>query len=143
MSFARNLGSRYGEKVFNTVKETGTDGKKTVFKKIPHNTAKAIGKVTGSNITNKTVKPKSILEANLRNVEEIVIPTRKRQEILNVLDKYYRMEFYKISKLLNGLTASKIVTRRWIEVNDLPGCHYSVKNIRLKTPMLWSHDYSV
>lgn len=84
MSFTRNLVNRYGEKLFNTVTETGTDGKKTVFKKIPHNTAKAIGK--------------SILEENLRNVKEIVIPTRKRQEIVNVLDKYYRMELYKISK---------------------------------------------
>ena len=58
--------------------------KKLFSKKIPHNTAKAIGK--------------SILEENLRNVKEIVIPTRKREEILNVLDKYYRMELYKISK---------------------------------------------
>ena len=39
-------------------------------------------------------------------------------------------------------TVSKIVTRKWIEVNDLSGGQYSVnKNIRFKTPMLRS-DFS-
>ena len=31
------------------------------------------------------MKPKSVSDANLRNVEEIVIPPEKRQEILNKL----------------------------------------------------------
>ena len=31
------------------------------------------------------------------------------------------MEHHKISKLLNDSTLSKFVTRKWIEVNDLPG----------------------
>ena len=50
-----------------------------------------------------------------------------------------------ISKLLNDLTMSKFVTRKWIKVNDLSGGKYSVKkNIRFKTPMLRSNlcDYS-
>ena len=50
-----------------------------------------------------------------------------------------------ISKLLNDLTMSKFVTRKWIKVNDLSGGKYSVKkNIRFTTPMLRSNlcDYS-
>ena len=49
------------------------------------------------------------------------------------------MEHHKILKLLNDSTVSKFVTRKWIEVNDLPSGQYSVnKNIRFKTPMLRS-----
>ena len=47
------------------------------------------------------------------------------------------MEHHKISKLFNDSAVLKFVTRRWIEVNHLSGSHYSsIKNIRLKTPML-------
>ena len=55
------------------------------------------------------------------------------------------MEFYKMSKIWNNSTASKIVTRKRIEVNYLSGGQCSVnKNIRFKTPMLRSDlcDYS-
>ena len=55
------------------------------------------------------------------------------------------MKHYKISKLLNDLTESKFVTKKWVEVNDLSSGQYSVnKNIRFKTSMLRSDlcDYS-
>ena len=40
-------------------------------------------------------------------------------------------------KLLSDSTASKFVTRKWVEVNYLSNGQYSVnKNIRFKTPML-------
>ena len=55
------------------------------------------------------------------------------------------MEQYKISKLLNGLTVSKFVTKKWIKVNELSSSQYFVnKNRRFKTSMLRSHlcDYS-
>ena len=52
-------------------------------------------------------------------------------------DKYYKLEHQKIYKLLNDSTVSKFVTRKFIEVNELPGGQYSVnKNISFKTPML-------
>ena len=35
------------------------------------------------------------------------------------------MELYKISKLLNDSTVSKVVTKKWIEVNDLSSGQYS------------------
>ena len=55
------------------------------------------------------------------------------------------MEHHKISKLINNLTLSKFVVRKWIQVNDLSGSKYSVnKNIKFKTLTLTSDlcDYS-
>ena len=43
------------------------------------------------------------------------------------------MEIYKLYKLLKDSTASKLVTRKWIEVNDLSNRQYSTnKNVILK-----------
>ena len=55
------------------------------------------------------------------------------------------MEHYKISKLLNNLTVSKFLTRKWIKVNDLSRGQYPAnKNARRKTAILRSdlYDYS-
>ena len=44
------------------------------------------------------------------------------------------MEYYKISKLLNYWTVSKLATKECIEVNDLSSDQYSInKKIRFKT----------
>ena len=54
-------------------------------------------------------------------------------------DKYYKIEHHKISSLLNDSTASKFVTRKWIEVHDLSNGQYAThKNIRFQTPILRS-----
>ena len=56
------------------------------------------------------------------------------------------MKHYKISKLLNDLTESKFVTKKWVEVNDLSSGQYSVnKNMRFKNLALISDlcDYSI
>ena len=55
------------------------------------------------------------------------------------------MEHYKISKLLNDSTVSKLVTKDWVKVNDLSSGQYSAnKNIMFKTSVLRSDlcDYS-
>ena len=41
------------------------------------------------------------------------------------------MEHRKISKLLGNSTASKLVTGKWIWVNDLFGAQYYVKKIKI------------
>ena len=52
------------------------------------------------------------------------------------------MEHYKISKLLNNLTVSKFLTRKWIKVNDLSRGQYPAnKNTRCKTAILRSDLY--
>ena len=77
---------------------------------------------------NKIVEP----DEKPRNVEEIIIPPEKREEILNELRLSIKLH-YKISKLQNGLTVSKFVTRKLIEINDLSsGLYFVNKNKDLK-----------
>ena len=48
-----------------------------------------------------------------------------------------------LKKLLSDSTASKFVTRKWIEVNDLSGSQYSVnKNLRFKTTFVRSNQWN-
>ena len=48
-------------------------------------TAEAMGRHIGNKIAEKPMKSKHVTDVNLRNVEEIVIPAIKRQEILKHL----------------------------------------------------------
>ena len=58
--------------------DTGLDAVKTVSKRVVHKVAEFLGiKITDD----KIVKP----DKNPRNVEEIIIPPEKRDEILNEL----------------------------------------------------------
>ena len=89
------------------------------------------------------MKTKPVIDENLRNVEEIIIPPEKREEIFNKFRQI--LKHCKISKLFNHLSVSKFVTKKLIKVNDLSGGQYFVnKNIRFKTSMLRSDlcDYS-
>ena len=56
---------------------------------------------------------------NSRNVEEIVIPPEKKNKKTMKYwmneDKYYIMELYKISKLLNDSSVSKFVTKNGLK----------------------------
>ena len=54
------------------------------------------------------------------------------------------MEHYKIFKLLNNLTVLILVTKKWVEVNDLSSGQCSVKKVmKLKTSMLRSEFCSI
>ena len=77
LSFARNLSNKYGEKLLNTATKTEIDTAKTAFKKAVHKTSAAKAELLGYRVTSKIVEPKSVREANSRNVEEIVIPPEK------------------------------------------------------------------
>ena len=76
-------------------------------------------------------------------VEEIFIPPeKKRRNIKQIRKNIMKMEQYKVSKLFNNSTVTKSVTKKWIKVNDLSSCQYSVnKNVRLKTSTLRSDRY--
>ena len=52
----------------------------------------------GNKIAKEIVKPKFVPDGNPRNVEEIVLPPEKIQEIL------HKIKHHKISKLLNEST---------------------------------------
>ena len=69
----------------DTAARKGLDALKTGSKKVDHKAAETTGEFIGNKIGAKIVKPKSAIEENFRNVEEIVITPEERQEILNKL----------------------------------------------------------
>ena len=58
---------------------TGLDPLKNASKKVVHKT----GRFLGNKIANKIAKPKHVTDENPRNIEEIIIPPEKREEIIN------------------------------------------------------------
>ena len=58
---------------------------KTASKNVVHKATEATGEFIGNIITNKIVKSKHVPDENLKEVEEMVIPPEKREEILNKL----------------------------------------------------------
>ena len=127
--------------------DTGIDSLKTTSKKVVHEAGEFLGNKISDAVTpstdDKIVKQEP--------VEKIIIPPeKKRWNIKQIKKGVIKMEHYKISKLLNDLTVSKFVTKKWIEVNELSSGQYSVNkllqnfNILFKTSMLRSDlcDYS-
>ena len=85
MSFTRNLPDTYGKQLLDTATKTGIDALKTVSKKSVSRAAAATGEFIGNKITYKIGKPKPVPDENSRNVGEIVIPPKEREEIFNEL----------------------------------------------------------
>ena len=78
MSFARNLSNKYGKQLLDTATKAGINVLKTASKKVIHKAAETIGEFLGNKIAAKVVKPS-------RNVEKIIIPPEKREELLKEL----------------------------------------------------------
>ena len=106
--------------------DTRLDAGNATSKKVVHktsNTAEIADAVNKSNDDN-TVKQEL--------VEEIIIPL----DIKQIEKCIIKMEHSKISELLNDSTVSKIVTKKWVERNNLSSDQYSVNtNIRFKTTL--------
>ena len=74
---------------------------------VVHKAAEVTGKFLGNKIADtvtkssddKIVKQKSVIDEDSRNVEEIITPPEKREEILN--KKYYLDKYYKHGTLKN------------------------------------------
>ena len=119
LSFARYLSKKYGKKVLDATTKSGLDSAETASEKVVHKTAEATDELIGNKIAESIVKPKPLPVANSRNDEDINIPSEKTEEIFKrIKTSIIKMEYHKISKLLNDSTVSKFVTRKWIEVND-------------------------
>ena len=80
-----------------------------------------------------------------KKVEEIYIPSEKRQQIIDNLNCFecIKVEFQKIVNLLDRTSGDKdlprFVTKKWIEVYDQSEKNYNInKEIRIQTPMLRS-----
>ena len=69
MSFARNVGNKYGKKLINTATKTGMNAAKTASKRVVPKTAEATGHLIGNKIADNITsigKPKE-REKNKRN----------------------------------------------------------------------------
>ena len=101
MSFAKNLGSKYGKKIIDKgiaaskskygkmLKKQGTEFGKIAGKKIIHENAEATGDLTESKITDKITSGNALHSLKVKDKpqeeQEIVIPPEKRQQIINDL----------------------------------------------------------
>ena len=85
LSFTRKLSNKYGKELLDTAAKTEPDAVETASKKSVHGAAEATAELIGNKIAEKIVKTKPVFDENSRNVEEIVFPPEKRQEILNEL----------------------------------------------------------
>ena len=85
---------------------TGLDSLKSASKKVVHKAGEFLGNKIADAVTKsngvKIVKP----DENPRNVEEIIIPPKKRRNIKRLNTSNIKMEHCKISKLLNDSTVS-------------------------------------
>ena len=87
LSFARKFGDKYDKKLMDTA--TGLDAAKAASKRVVKETAEATGDLIGNKIAEKNTlvgKSKNKEKRDETNeVEEIYIPTEKRQQIIDDL----------------------------------------------------------
>ena len=66
---------------------------KTASKKVVHKAAEAMGEFLRNKIADKIVKPKHVIDENLRNGEDIIILSKKKRiNIKQTSDKYHKNE---------------------------------------------------
>ena len=69
----------------DTATKTRLDALKTASKNVVYKLAEVTREFRRNKVADKIVKPKSSAAENSRNVESIIIPSEKREEILNEL----------------------------------------------------------
>ena len=84
LSFARKFGDKYGKKLMNTATKVGTSkyGKKIIVQRSAEATGDLIGNKIADTITSLG-KLKSKEKETNEEEEEIIIPSVKRQQIIN------------------------------------------------------------
>ena len=78
--FAKKFCNKFKKQLF----DIGLGAPKTASKNIVHKAAEVTGEFIGK-MTDKIVKPKYVINENSRNIEELIVPPEKREEILNKL----------------------------------------------------------
>ena len=84
LSFAKNVGNKYGKTLINTATKTGIDAAKTASKRVVQKTAEPTRDLIGNKIADKITsisKPKE--KGKTKEIEEIYIPPGKRQQIID------------------------------------------------------------
>ena len=74
MSSARNISNNYRKELL----DTGLNDLKTASKKLIHKAAEAVA------------KPKPVIDEDSRDVQKIIIPSERREEILNELREIFQ-----------------------------------------------------
>ena len=105
MSIARNLSTKYKKQLYKT--NTWKTASITKLENCFHKAAEAADQFIGNEFADKIVKPKPLTNENSRNVGESYSIGEKTRNIKNS-DKYYKIWYYKISKLLNDSAVSKL-----------------------------------
>ena len=112
LSLGRNLFNKYGKQLLNGATKTRLDALKTVSKKLAHKAAVAEGEQNRwKNFETKT-RPWYKFKKCGRNS---YFTRKKEKKCLMYWDKFYKMEHYKKSKLLNNSTISKSFLKTWIK----------------------------
>ena len=60
-------------------------------------------------------KKTPVIDENLGNVEEIIIPPEKREKTLNKLRRIIKTEHHKISRLLDDSALTKFLTKNRLQ----------------------------
>ena len=84
LSFAKNVGNKYGKTLIDTATKTGIDAAKTASKRVVQKTAEPTRDLIGIKIADKIMsisKPKE--KGKTKEIEEIYIPPGKRQQIID------------------------------------------------------------
>ena len=90
ISFAKNIGNKYGKKILDKSIGVSKDFAKTAGKKALNKSAEATGKMIGSKVADKiTKKPRSKTQKEedriMEETQEIYIPPEKREQIIRDL----------------------------------------------------------
>ena len=86
LSFARKFGDKYGKKLMDNATKTGIDAAKSASKWVVQKTAEATVDLIGNKISDKINSIGKPKEKEITNkVEEIYIPPKKRQQIIDDL----------------------------------------------------------
>ena len=83
--FGSSLSNKYERQLLDDATKTGLNALRTAIKKAGSKAAEANWEFVGNKIANKILKPISLEDENSKNVEEIIIPPEKREEMLNEL----------------------------------------------------------
>ena len=132
MSFARNIGNKYGKKIFDKSLDVGKSMKKKYGKKILDNSLSAgkdFAKIAGKKVLTKSAEATGDLIGNkiadritkstrnkaqkeddriMEETQEIIIPPEKREQIIKYSNyNTYKTEYDKINNLLSSLELSE------------------------------------
>ena len=90
MSFAKNIGNKYGKKILDNSLSAGKDFAKTAGKKVLTKSAEATGDLIGNKIADRITKSsrnkdKKEDDRIMEETQELIIPPEKREQIIKDL----------------------------------------------------------